>query len=112
MTDIIRPALYSAVHPIYFKDTDNRELVTVVGPICESGDVLIKNINVSKDIKIGNSVMAGGQVGISGHLSVGNNVQIAAKSAVLKNVEDNCSIMGNPAIDKYKYIRKYKKFYG
>ncbi len=61
---------------------------------------------------IGNSVMAGGQVGISGHLTVGNNVQIAAKSAVLKNVEDNCSIMGNPAIDKYKYIRKYKKFYG
>ena len=57
MTDIIRPALYSAVHPIYFKDTDNRELVTVVGPICESGDVLIKNINVSKDIKIGNSII-------------------------------------------------------
>ncbi len=62
--------------------------------------------------KIGNSVMAGGQVGISGHLSVGNNVQIAAKSAVLKNIGDNCSVMGNPAIDKYKYIRKYKKFYG
>tara|TARA_Y100001970_G_scaffold194592_1_gene236538 strand:+ start:995 stop:1978 length:984 start_codon:yes stop_codon:yes gene_type:complete len=62
--------------------------------------------------KIGNSVMAGGQVGISGHLSVGNNVQIAAKSAVLKSIEDNCSVMGNPAIDKYKYIRKFKKFYG
>tara|TARA_B100001057_G_scaffold202951_1_gene203690 strand:+ start:1579 stop:2562 length:984 start_codon:yes stop_codon:yes gene_type:complete len=61
---------------------------------------------------IGNSVMAGGQVGISGHLNVGNNVKIAAKSAVLKNVEDNCSVMGNPAIDKYRYIRKYKKFYG
>ena len=62
--------------------------------------------------KIGNSVMAGGQVGISGHLSIGNNVQIAAKSAVLKSIEDNCSVMGNPAIDKYKYIRKYKKIYG
>ena len=67
---------------------------------------------IAGSTKIGNSVMAGGQVGISGHLSIGNNVQIAAKSAVLKNVEDNCSIMGNPAIDKYKYIRKYKKFYG
>ncbi len=61
---------------------------------------------------IGNSVMAGGQVGISGHLRVGNNVQIAAKSAVLKSIKDNSSVMGNPAIDKYKYIRKYKKFYG
>ncbi len=62
--------------------------------------------------KIGNSVMAGGQVGISGHVFIGNNVQIAAKSAVLKSIKDNSSVMGNPAIDKYKYIRKYKKFYG
>ena len=60
----------------------------------------------------GHRVMAGGQVGISGHINIGNNVQIAAKSAVLKSVGDNCSIMGNPAIDKYKYIRKYKKYYG
>ena len=62
--------------------------------------------------KIGNSVMAGGQVGISGHVYIGDNVQIAAKSAVLKSIKDNSSVMGNPAIDKYKYIRKYKKFYG
>ena len=67
---------------------------------------------IAGSTKIGDSVMAGGQVGISGHLSVGNNVQIAAKSAVLKNLKDNSSVMGNPAIDKYKYIRKYKKFYG
>ena len=67
---------------------------------------------IAGSTKIGNSVMAGGQVGISGHLSIGNNVQIAAKSAVLKSIKDNCSVMGNPAIDKYKYIRKYKKLYG
>ncbi len=67
---------------------------------------------IAGSTKIGNSVMAGGQVGIAGHLSIGNNVQIAAKSAVLKSIEDNRSVMGNPAIEKYKYIRKYKKFYG
>ena len=61
---------------------------------------------------IGDSVIAGGQVGIAGHLNIGNNVLIAAKSAVLKNIDENSSVMGNPAIDKYKYIRKYKKFYG
>ena len=66
---------------------------------------------IAGSTKIGNSVMAGGQVGISGHLNVGNNVQIAAKSAVLKSIQDNRSVMGNPAIDKYKYIRKYKKIY-
>ena len=67
---------------------------------------------IAGSTKIGNYVMAGGQVGISGHLKIGNNVKIAAKSAVLKSIKDNCSVMGNPAIDKFKYIRKYKKFYG
>ena len=80
----------------------------VVGNNC----VFAAMAGIAGSSKIGNYVMAGGQVGISGHLSVGNNVHIAAKSAVLKSVEDNCSVMGNPAIDKYKYIRKYKKFYG
>ena len=80
----------------------------VVGNNC----IFAAMAGIAGSTKIGNYVMAGGQVGISGHLIVGNNVQIAAKSAVLQNVEDDCSIMGNPAIDKYKYIRKYKKFYG
>ena len=58
MTDMIRPALYSAVHPVYFKDKNkNKELVTIVGPICESGDILIRNILVDNDIKIGDSLI-------------------------------------------------------
>ena len=80
----------------------------VIGSNC----IFAAMAGIAGSSKIGNSVMAGGQVGISGHLSVGNNVQIAAKSAVLKSISDNCSVMGNPAIDKYKYIRKYKKIYG
>ncbi len=79
----------------------------VVGNNC----IFAAMAGIAGSSKIGNSVMAGGQVGISGHLSVGNNVQIAAKSAVLKSISDNCSVMGNPAIDKYKYIRNYKKLY-
>ncbi len=80
----------------------------VVGNNC----IFAAMAGIAGSSKIGNSVLAGGQVGISGHLNIGNNVQIAAKSAVLKNIRDNCSVMGNPAIDKYKYIRKYKKLYG
>ena len=58
MTDIIRPALYSAIHPIHFRDTNkSKELVTVVGPICESGDVLVRNLLVNKDIKIGDPMV-------------------------------------------------------
>ncbi len=80
----------------------------VVGNNC----VFAAMAGIAGSSNIGNSVMAGGQVGIAGHLKIGDNVLIAAKSAVLKDVKDNCSVMGNPAIDKYKYIRKYKKFYG
>tara|TARA_Y100001935_G_scaffold197373_1_gene165580 strand:- start:1258 stop:2241 length:984 start_codon:yes stop_codon:yes gene_type:complete len=80
----------------------------VVGNNC----IFAAMAGIAGSTRIGNSVMAGGQVGISGHLKIGNNVQIAAKSAVLKSIDDNSSVMGNPAIDKYKYIRKYKKFYG
>ena len=60
---------------------------------------------------IGNDVMTGGQVGIAGHIKIGNNVQIAAQSGVLKDIDNDSSVMGHPAIDKFKYIRKYKKNY-
>lgn len=60
MNDLIRPALYDAVHPIEFvesKDSstssnnitiNNTDPTTVVGPICESGDFL------SRDAKLTN----------------------------------------------------------
>ena len=57
MTDLIRPALYSAIHPVYFKEGDDKEIVTVVGPICESGDILIKNLLINKKVKINDSVI-------------------------------------------------------
>ena len=59
MTDLLRPALYSAVHPIYFNEdkTNLKEVVTVVGPICESGDILIKNLQVNQNIKVNDSLI-------------------------------------------------------
>ncbi len=60
---------------------------------------------------IGDNVMAGGQVGISGHIKIGNNVKIAAKSAVFKNVIGGSSIMGNPAIDKFRYLKNYLRIH-
>ena len=60
---------------------------------------------------IGNNVMAGGQTGIAGHINIGNNVMIAAKSGVLNNIKADSTVMGHPAINKFRYIRKYKKNY-
>ena len=77
-----------------------------------SNNVFAAMCGIAGSAVIGNNVLVGGQAGISGHIKVGNNVLIAAKSAVMSNIDDNRSVMGNPAIDKFKYIRKYKKQYG
>ena len=47
----------------------------------------------------------GGQAGISGHLKIGNNVEIAGGSGVIKDVPDNSKVMGYPA----KNIRQFLK---
>ena len=54
---------------------------------------------------IGNYSKIGGQVGISGHLLIGDNVTIAAKSGVTKNIKSNQIVAGFPAID----LNKWKK---
>ena len=46
MTDLIRPALYSAEHLIVPVEKSNEpdRLQSVVGPVCESGDFLGKKV--------------------------------------------------------------------
>ena len=67
---------------------------------------------IAGSTKVGNNVLTGGQVGIAGHISIGNNVKIAAKSGVFHNLDDGASVMGYPAMNKYTFIKKYKKIYG
>jgi diaminopimelate decarboxylase len=47
MNDLLRPALYDAVHPITPITGENgdrqRERVDVVGPVCETGDCFLRN---------------------------------------------------------------------
>lgn len=67
---------------------------------------------IAGSASIGDSVLAGGQVGISGHIRVGNRVRIAARSAVLNDINDDENIMGYPAMNRFKYLKNYKKNYG
>ncbi len=51
MTDNIRPALYQAEYTAVIADrieSDEKEVVTIAGKCCESGDVLINNIEMAK----------------------------------------------------------------
>lgn len=67
---------------------------------------------IAGSAKIGNGVLTGGQAGIAGHITVGNNVHIAAKSGVFNSIDDGETVMGNPAVNKYKFIKNYIRIYG
>lgn len=48
MNDLMRPALYDAVHeivPVVPRDTA-RETVSIVGPVCESSDVFVRDLAI------------------------------------------------------------------
>ena len=57
---------------------------------------------------IGDNVSIGGQAGISGHLKIGNNVKIAGGSGVIKDIKDNSTVMGYPAVPLKKFIKEWK----
>ncbi|NOX14679.1 MAG: diaminopimelate decarboxylase [Epsilonproteobacteria bacterium] len=50
MNDLIRPSLYQAYHDFELLDDNDEEksFADIVGPICESGDFLAKNIQIPK----------------------------------------------------------------
>ena len=50
MHTLIRPAMYGAIHRIQPLKNLNKEKIiyTIAGPICESSDILVKNINLPK----------------------------------------------------------------
>lgn len=49
MNDLLRPALYNAHHDVWPLVESNKQTpeVNLVGPICETGDFLAKNVNIS-----------------------------------------------------------------
>lgn len=51
---------------------------------------------------IGNNVSVGANVNIIGDIKIGNNVIIGAGTVVVKDVPDNCIVVGNPMRIIYK----------
>jgi diaminopimelate decarboxylase len=50
MSDFVRPGLYGAFHQVIPLKEEKKEKIVadVVGPICESGDFLGKNVKITK----------------------------------------------------------------
>ncbi len=54
--------------------------------------------------------MIGGQVGIVGHLTIGNNVRIQAQSGIGRNIKDNEVFQGSPAFGYTDFNKSYVYF--
>ena len=83
MTDNIRPSLYQAKYESVVANRlneDKKEVVTLAGKCCESGDIIIKDIKLSR-CKEGDSILVG-CTGAYGH-SMSSNYNKALKPAVV-----------------------------
>ena len=54
--------------------------------------------------------MIGGQVGIAGHITIGNNVRVQAQSGIGKSIADGEVIQGSPAFNYGDYSKSYVHF--
>jgi UDP-3-O-[3-hydroxymyristoyl] glucosamine N-acyltransferase len=72
--------------------------------------VIAAQTGIAGSTKIGENCMIGGQVGIAGHLSIGNNVRVQAQSGIGRNVKDNETLQGSPALTYNDYNKSYVHF--
>ena len=49
--------------------------------------------------------MMGGQVGIAGHITIGDHVNIGAQSGIPNHVDSDCNLLGTPAMPARDYAR-------
>ena len=89
MNDLARPALYGSYHgikPVQIPDSDKEVTVDVVGPICETGDFLAKDIEVPV-FKQGDlmAVMSAGAYGFT--MSSNYNSRPRAAEVIVKGDE-------------------------
>ena len=54
--------------------------------------------------------MIGGQVGIAGHITIGNGVRVQAQSGVGRNIKDNETLQGSPSFGYSEYSKSYVHF--
>ena len=56
---------------------------------------------------IGDDVMLGGQVGVTGHVTVGDRVKASAKTGVTGNVPADAFITGYPHMENLEWRKAY-----
>ncbi len=72
--------------------------------------VIAAQTGVAGSTKIGKNCLIGGQVGFAGHLTIGDNVRIQAQSGISRNLKDNETVQGSPALPYSDYNKSYVHF--
>ena len=72
--------------------------------------VIAAQTGVAGSTKIGENCQIGGQVGIVGHITIGNKVRIQAQSGIGRNLKDNETVQGSPALPYSDYNKSYVHF--
>lgn len=72
--------------------------------------VIAAQTGIAGSTKIGKNCMIGGQVGIVGHITIGNNVKIQAQSGIGRNVKDDETLQGSPALNYGDFNKSYVHF--
>lgn len=72
--------------------------------------VIAAQTGIAGSTKIGKNCMIGGQVGIVGHIIIGDNVRIQAQSGIGRNVKDNETLQGSPALNYGDFNKSYVHF--
>ena len=62
---------------------------------------------VTRSTVIGDDVMLGGQVGVTGHVTVGSRVKASAKTGVTGSVADDLFITGYPHMENLEWRKAY-----
>jgi diaminopimelate decarboxylase len=100
MAEILRPSLYGAQHPIWFVSADgaplgNQRALLVVGPCCESGDLLTPAPGDSEALgerelplpRIGDFAVVGGAGAYCASMAAKNYNSIPAAPEILRRAD-------------------------
>jgi len=73
----------------------------VVGPLC----ILASQVGISGSTKLGMGVVAWGQAGLIGHLTIGDRANIAAQAGLARDLEPGERVAGSPATSDVRWAR-------
>ena len=69
------------------------------------GCVLVAQVGIAGSTTLGDFVVAGGQSGFAGHLTIGQGARIAAQAGVMHDVPPGVEMLGSPASPKKEALR-------